>query len=398
MPQLAPRMFKARPSSIMQVVEKTNKLKAEGKSIISFSIGVPNFLPAQHVYDAAHKAIDNDPGIYQPNRGTPALVKAFLTWLENEGLGGYTDKNVCAGIGAKDLLWKAMYAVLQPGDEVIIPTPYWTTYLDITDILEAKAVLLPCGPEQNYKLKPEQIAAAVTPKTKMILLNNPSNPTGMVYTPAEIDALAAELVKHDIWVLADDIYSRLMFDGLEYKHVTQSEPKLRDRTILLQSASKIYGMPGWRIGMLAAPEALATAIVNLNSNGITNLPHVCMEAAVAAYTGPQDFTFARRDEFAQKRDQVLAAMTTCKGVNCPKPQGAFYVFPDISCTFGKSHNGVTIHNDVDFCNLLLEHAGVAVVPGSAFGEPKAIRISYACKPADLAEGLKRWTDFFAALQ
>lgn len=398
MPQLAPRMHKARPSSIMQVVEKTNKLKAAGHNIISFSIGVPNFLPAEHVYQAAHKAVDNDPGIYQPNRGTPALVKAFLAWLENEGLGGYTDKNVCAGIGAKDLLWKAMYAVLQPGDEVLIPTPYWTTYLDIADILEAKGVLLPCGADQDYKLRPEQIAKAITPKTKMILLNNPSNPTGMVYTPEEIDAIAAELVKHDIWVLSDDIYSRLMFDGLEYKHVTQSQPALRDRTILLQSVSKIYGMPGWRIGMLAAPEALATAVLNLNSNGITNLPHVCMEAAVAAYTGPQEFTLVHRDEFAHKRNQVLKALAECKGVNCPVPQGAFYVFPDISCTFGKSHKGIMINNDVDFCNLLLEHAGVAVVPGSAFGEPKAIRISYACKPAELTEGLKRWTQFFSELE
>lgn len=398
MPTLAPRMFKARPSSIMQVVEKTNALKAAGRHIISFSIGVPNFLPAQHVYDAAHQAVDNDPGIYQPNRGTKELVNAFIAWLDREGLGVYTAKNICAGMGAKDLLWKAMYACLQPGDEVLIPTPYWTTYLDIADILEATPVLLPCGPEQNYKLRPAQITEAITPRTKMILLNNPSNPTGMVYTPEEIDAIAAVLVKYDIWVVSDDIYSRLMFDGLAYKHVTQSQPALRDRTILLQSVSKIYGMPGWRIGMLAAPEALATAIVNLNSNGITHPPHVCMEAAVAAYTGPQEFTLVHRDDFAQKRTQVLQALAGCVGVHCPIPQGAFYVFPDISCTFGKSHKGVVIKNDVDFCTLLLEQAGVAVVPGSAFGEPKAVRISYACSPTDLAEGLKRWTTFFSELE
>jgi aspartate aminotransferase len=395
--KLAERMGRAKASAIMLVAEKAKKLKAEGRDIISFSIGVPNFLPGEHVYAAARESLAKDSGSYGSNRGPDALLDAFLKHLRAGGLDGYERSNVVSGVGAKHVLFNVMYALLDEGDEILIPTPYWTSYLDIADILNAKATLLYCGPEQNYKLTPAQLREALKSKPKAILFNNPSNPTGMVYDHAEVRALADVLVESETWIISDDIYNRMIFDGLGYAHLVKARPELRDRTILLDSISKTYGMPGWRVGMVAAPAEVAQALVNLNSNAITNLPEVVNAAAVAAFNGPQDVPEQKCREFQGKRDEVMAALAAIPGVRCPKPQGAFYVFPDVSCAFGKSHAGKRIGNDVEFCNALLDAKGVACVPGSAFGEPRAIRISYTCPSAQLTDGLKRIQDFFAEL-
>jgi len=399
MPQLAARMSRAKPSAIMVVADKAKKLKAAGRDIISFSIGVPNFLPGDHVYAAAHDALKHDSGQYGSNRGPDALLDAFLKHLREGGFDGYERKNLAAGVGAKQVLFNLMYALLDEGDEILIPTPYWTSYVDIADILGAKVTLLQCPPEQNYKLTPAQLEAAIKPSTKLLLFNNPSNPTGMVYTPEEVQALADVLVKHkNLWVLSDDIYNRMIFDGLPYAHLVKARPELRERVVLIDSISKTYGMPGWRCGMIAAPEVVAQSQVTLNSNHITNLPEVVTAAATAAFDGPQDVPVAKRADFQNRRDEVMAALAAIPGVRCPKPQGAFYAFPDISVAFGRKHGTTPIANDVDFCNALLDAKGVACVPGSAFGEPRAIRISYTCKPAELTDGLKRVQDFFAELK
>lgn len=395
--KLAERMGRAKPSAIMLVAEKAKKLKAEGRDIISFSIGVPNFLPGDHVYTAARDSLAKDSGSYGSNRGPDALLDAFLKHLQEGGFEGYERKHLATGIGAKQVLFNVMYALLNEGDEILIPTPYWTSYLDIADILGARSKLLYCSPEQHYKLTAAQLEAAITPETKVLLFNNPSNPTGMVYTHEEVRALADVLVKHKIWVISDDIYNRMIFDGLGYAHLVKARPELKDRVILIDSLSKTYGMPGWRMGFVAGPVEVAQAIVTLNSNHITNVPEVVNAAAVAALTGPQDVPIQKNKEFEAKRDLVMAALAKCPGVVCPKPQGAFYVFPDISVSFGKSHQGRPIQNDVDFCNLLLDAKGVACVPGSAFGEPRAIRISYTCPSAQLPDGLNRIVEFFAEL-
>lgn len=395
--KLAERMGRAKPSAIMAVAEKAKKLKAEGRDIISFSIGVPNFLPGDHVYQAARAAVDHDSGTYGSNRGPEALLDAFIGHLEQGGLHGYTRENIATGVGAKQVLFNVMYALLDEGDEILIPTPYWTSYVDIADILGAKTKLLHCGPEQNYKLTAAQLTAAIGPNTRALLFNNPSNPTGMVYNEAEIQALADALVQHQVWIISDDIYNRMIFDGTPYAHLLKARPELRDRLILIDSLSKTYGMPGWRLGFLAGPAAIAQAIVTLNSNHITNLPEVVNKAGVAALTGSQDIPAQKCREFQAKRDEVMAVMNSINGVHCPLPGGAFYVFPDISAAFGKRHQQSLISNDVDFCNALLESKGVAVVPGSAFGEPRAIRISYTCKPAELSEGLRRFAEFFTEL-
>ncbi|PPJ42020.1 MULTISPECIES: pyridoxal phosphate-dependent aminotransferase [unclassified Pseudoxanthomonas] len=400
MPLLARRIGRAKPSAIMAVAEKAKKLKAEGRDIISFSIGVPNFLPGDHVYQAARDALAKDSGQYGSNRGTDALLDAFLQHIEALGLTGYTRANVSTGIGAKHILYNLAESLLDEGDTIVYPSPYWTTYADIADIVNAKAVPLPCPASQDYKLTPAQLDEALTIHTpKVFLFNNPSNPTGMVYTREEVAALADVLVKHpETWIVTDDIYNRMLFDGLAYTNFVQARPELRDRTVFVDSLSKTYGMPGWRVGFMAGPEVVAKALTTMNSNHITNVPEVVTAAAIAALTGPQDVPVAKNAEFQAKRDQVLAAMEAIPGVVCPRPQGAFYVFPDISCAFGKSHEGVKIENDVDFCNALLEAKGVACVPGSAFGEPRALRISYTCPTPQLAPGLQRFQEFFAELK
>ncbi|MDE3210778.1 MAG: aminotransferase class I/II-fold pyridoxal phosphate-dependent enzyme, partial [Pseudomonadota bacterium] len=258
--------------------------------------------------------------------------------------------------------------------------------------------VLHCGPEQNYKLTPAQLDAALARRPKVFLFNNPSNPTGMIYSGEEIAALAEVLVRHpETWIVTDDIYNSMVFDGIGYHNFVFARPELRQRLVFVDSLSKTYGMPGWRVGLVAGPEPVAKALTTLNSNHITSLPEVISAAAVAALAGPQEVPQARCLEFAGKRDIVVAALSAIPGVVCPRPQGAFYAFPDVSVAFGRSHHGVRIGNDVDFCAALLDATGVACVPGSAFGEPRAMRISYTCPTAQLRPGLDRIAGFFAEL-
>ena len=398
MPQLAQRIGRAKPSAIMAVAEKAKALKAAGRDIISFSIGVPNFLPGPHVYAAAGEALSKDSGQYGVNRGADALLDAFLAHIARAGLTGYTRAHVATGIGAKHMLYNLAEALLDEGDTIAFAVPYWTTYQDIADIVNAKTLHLHCPASQNYKITPAQLDAALQQKPKVFLFNNPNNPTGMVYSKDEIAALADVLVKYpDTWVIADDIYHRMVFDGIGYHNFVNARPELRDRVVFVDSLSKTYGMPGWRVGFIAGPEPVAKAIATLNSNHITNIPEVVTAAAIAALSGPQDVPEQKNREFEAKRDVVRAAMEAIPGVVCPRPQGAFYVFPDISCAFGKKHGDAAIGDDVDFCNVLLEAKGVACVPGSAFGAPNSLRISYTCPSAQLPEGLKRIQEFFAEL-
>lgn len=401
MPSLARRMGKAKPSAIMLIAEKSRALKAQGRDVIGFSIGVPNFLPGEHVYAAARDALTHDSGQYGPGRGPDALLDAFLAHLQRSGLTGYTRSNLCVGIGAKQVLYNLSEALLDPGDTIAFPAPYWTTYVDMAEIVGAQSMPLPCPAEQNYKLTPVQLDAALAKKPKVFLFNNPSNPTGMVYHRDEIAALAEVLMRHpDTWIVLDDIYNRMVFDGVGYHNVLHFQPELRERTIVVDSLSKTYGMPGWRVGLCAGPERVAKALATLNSNHITSLPEVVTAAATAALAGPQDVPEAKCAEFAKKRDVVLAALAKISGVICPRPEGAFYAFPDISVAFGRTHtaSGLQIGSDVDFCNALLESKSVACVPGSAFGEPRAMRISYACSDVQLQEGLRRIQEFFAELR
>ena len=288
MPQFASRLGRAKPSAIMQVAEKAKRLKAEGRDIISFSIGVPNFLPGEHVYAAAREALECDSGQYGSNRGSDALLDAFLAHLAEIGLTGYTRANLATGIGAKHVIYNLCEALLDEGDTIAFPVPYWTSYVDIAEILNAKIDLLPCPAEQDYKLTPAQLDAALAKKPRVFLFNNPSNPTGMVYSKDEIAALADVIARHpDTWVITDDIYNRMVFDGVGYHNFVHARPELRDRVIFIDSLSKTYGMPGWRVGFMAGPESVAKAVVTMNSNHITSLPEVITAAAIAALSGPR---------------------------------------------------------------------------------------------------------------
>ncbi len=399
MPQLAKRMGRAKPSAIMLVADKAKQLKADGRDIISFSIGVPNFLPGDHVYAAAREALQHDSGQYGSNRGAEALLDAFLAHIEAIGLTGYSRANCATGVGAKHILYNLAEALLDEGDGFAFATPYWTSYVDIGEILNADIQLLPCGPAQDYKLTPAQLDAALARKPKLFLFNNPNNPTGMVYSRDEIGALADVIAKYpDTWIITDDIYNRMVFDGVGYHNFVHLRPELRDQVIFVDSLSKTYGMPGWRAGFMAGPEVVAEAVAIMNSNHITSLPEIVTAAAVAALSGPQDVPTAKNAQFQAKRDQVMAVLDAIPGLVCPKPQGAFYAFPDISVAYGKSHGDTRIGNDVDFCNALLEAKGVACVPGSAFGEPRSMRISYTCPTPQLAPGLQRIQEFFSELK
>jgi len=397
---LAERMSRAKPSAIMAVAEKAKQLKAQGRDVISFSIGVPNFLPGQHVYDAAAAALQTDSGQYGSNRGPDALLDAFIEHMRQIGLTGYERRNCVTGDGAKHVLYNLFEALLNEGDAISFPVPYWTSYFDIAEIVGARVALIPASAEQNYKITPQQLDEALANKPKVFLFNNPSNPTGMVYDESEVAALAAVLVKYpDTWIIMDDIYNRLLFDGLKYTNFVLVRPELRDRAVFVDSLSKTYGMPGWRLGFAAGPESIINAVVTLNSNHITSVNEMVNAAGIAALTGPQDVPLQKCAEFASKRDQVMTVMNAIPGVVCPRPQGAFYAFPDISCAFGKTHqpSGRTIGNDLDCCTALLDEKNVACIPGSAFGEPRSMRISYTCPTAQLQPGLDRVKEFFAEL-
>ena len=398
MPKLAARTGRAKPSAIMVIADTARQLKADGKDVVNFSIGVPNFLPGGHVYAAVRDWMPRDSGGYGTNRGAPALLDAIVAHYKQSGLDGYTRANVTVGIGAKQVLYNLCEALLDEGDEIVFPAPYWTSYVDIAEILDARTTILQCPPEQHYKLTPAQLDKALASNPKVFLFNNPSNPTGMVYTRDEIAALAEVLVRHpDTWIITDDIYNRLVFDGIGYHNFVQVKPELRARTFIMDSLSKTYGMPGWRVGFVAGPEDGVKALVTLNSNHITCLPEITEVAAIAALTGPQDVPNAKREDFSKRRDEVVSALLAIPGVKCPRPQGAFYAFPDISVAFGKTHKGSKIANDVDLCKALLEDKFVATVPGSAFGEPRSLRISYTCAPEQLKKGLQRIQEFFAEL-
>lgn len=400
---LAERMSVVQPSAIIKVASKARELKAAGQDVISLSIGVPGFTPPPHVYAAAHAAVDSDSGDYLPGRGTAALVDAFRKSLEARGF-GYAENEVCAQVGGKGALFNLLLALVNAGDEVIIPAPYWASYPEMVKIVGGVPVTPLGDAAHHYKILPHQLAAALTAKTKMVIFNNPSNPTGMLYTPDEVAALAKILaVRPDVWIVSDDIYDRLVFDerdapGGRAAQLMDTVPELKQRMAIVQSVSKTYGMPGWRVGMVAAPKAVIDALLTLTSQSFTNLPAVPMAAAAAAMSGPQDFLEPQKARLLKQRDITMAALGEM-GLECPMPEGAFYAFPQIKSCYGKSTaGGKLVKDDVAFCELLLEEALVAVVPGGAFGDAGAIRISYAGKESELVEGLKRMAAWIGELK
>jgi aspartate aminotransferase len=399
MPPLADRMATLKPSAIIRMAQRANDLKAAGEKIASLSIGVPGFTPPEYVYKAAAKAIGQDTGEYLPGRGSKGLLEAFIASQAEKGF-MYDMHEVCAQPGGKGGLFNLLLALVNPGDRVLIPAPYWTSYPEMIKLAGGVPLTPHAGPEQGYKLTARQLEAQLGDDVTMMIFNNPSNPTGMVYTRDELKSIAAVLKKYpDLWIISDDIYDRLIFSGQERAaHLLDVAPELRDRTVIVQSVSKTYGMPGWRVGLLAGPQPVISALVDMASQSFTNLPAVPMAAAEAALKGGLKFLAPQLKRLQKHRDLTLAALEKIS-LPCPTPEGAFYVFPRIDACLGKtSADGSKINTDEDFCKALLEEQKVAAVPGGTFGDPKAIRLSYAGNEETLKTGLAGLEKFVKGLK
>ncbi len=396
---LSDTLARVKPSPTIAVSTKAQALKAEGKDVIGLGAGEPDFDTPLHIRDAAKRALDAGKTRYTAVDGIPELKAAICAkFLKENGL-TYTPAQVSVGTGGKQILYNALMATCNPGDEVIIPAPYWVSYPDMVLLAGGTPVTVECGIETSFKLTPEQLEAAITPKTKWFIFNSPSNPTGAGYTRAELKALTDVLMRHpQVWVMTDDMYEHLVFDDFEFCTPAEVEPGLYDRTLTCNGVSKAYAMTGWRIGYAAGPVALIKAMGTIQSQSTSNPCSVSQYAALEALSGPQEFLADWRRVFQRRRDLVVGMLNEAKGIRCPKPEGAFYVYPDIAGCIGKATPaGTLISNDEVFATALLEETGVAVVFGAAFGLSPNFRISYATSDEVLREACSRIQRFCATL-
>ena len=396
---VADRLQRVKPSPTIAVSMKAAELKAAGKDVIGLGAGEPDFDTPQNIKDAAKRAIDAGDTKYTAVDGTPALKKAIGAKFERENGLKYAANQITVGTGGKQVLYNALMATLNPGDEVIVPAPYWVSYPDMVILAEGTPVEVACSENQNFKLTPEALEAAITPKTKWVILNSPSNPTGAAYSAADLKALADVLLRHPhVWIMTDDMYEHLLYDDFKFATIAQVEPKLYDRTLTVNGVSKAYCMTGWRIGYAGGPAALVKAMQAIQSQSTSNPSSVSQAAAVEALNGPNGFIAEHNKAFVERRNMVVAMLNEAKGLRCPMPDGAFYVFPSCAGTIGrKTPDGKTIKTDTDFVTYLLESAGVAVVQGSAFGLAPYFRISYATSSEALREACTRIQKACAAL-
>jgi aspartate aminotransferase len=396
----AQRLDRISPSQTIAMSAKARALKAEGRDIISLSAGEPDFDTPQFIKDAAIAAIQRGETKYTDVSGTMELRKAVCAkFLRDSGI-VYRPEEIIVSTGGKQVIFNALLATIDAGDEAIIPAPCWVSYPDIVQLAEGKPVIVPCGQNQGFKMTPEQLEAAITPRTKWLILNSPCNPTGAAYTRDELKALAEVLLRHpDVWVFTDDIYDKLTYDGMKPTTLVEVEPRLRERTVTMNGCSKAYAMTGWRIGFAGAPVALAKAMDKLQSQSTSNPSTISQAAAVAALTGPEDSVEAMRVVYQRRRDLVVEMLNAAPGIRCHKPEGAFYVFPSVHGCLGKtSAGGRAITTDEDFVLALLEEQGVAAVHGAAFMFPGHFRISYATDDASLTEACTRIQKFCAGLR
>ena len=398
--QLSDAVNRVQPSATIAVSNKAMELKRAGIDVIGLGAGEPDFDTPDNIKEAAIKAIRDGKTKYTPVDGIPELKDAICAKFERENGLSYKPAQVSVAPGGKPVIFNAFVATLNPGDEVIIPAPYWVSYPEMAIICGATPVSVDCGPNQNYKMTPEALEAAITPKTKWLILNSPSNPTGAAYTKAELRGLADVLLKHPhVWILTDDMYEHLVYDGFEYWTIAQVEPGLYDRTLTMNGVSKAYSMTGWRIGYAAGPEKLIGAMRKVMSQSTSNPCSISQWASVEALNGPQEFLAGRNDVFKKRRDLVVAGLNQAAGLHCPTPEGAFYVYPSCAGAIGlTTPKGVLIENDEIFATELLQDEAVAVVFGAAFGMSPAFRISYATSDDALTEAMVRIQRFCAGLK
>ena len=397
---IAERLGRISPSQTIAISTKARALQAAGRDIISLSAGEPDFDTPDNVKQAAIRAIENGETRYTDVAGTLKLRQAISRKFKRDSGIDYAPEEIIVSTGGKQVIYNAMVATLNPGDEVIIPSPCWVSYPDIVALADGTPVIVPCGQNNGFKLRAEDLEAAITPRTKWFMLNNPCNPTGAAYSAEELRPICDVLLRHpDVWVFTDDIYDKLAYDGFRPATVVQVEPKLRDRTLTMNGMSKAYAMTGWRLGYAGAPLALTKAMDKLQSQSTSNASSITQAAAVEALEGPQDFIDTMVDAYMGRRDVVVEMLNGCPGLNCHKPEGAFYVYPSVHGCIGKtSRGGVAITDDEAFVTALLEEEGVAAVHGAAFMFPGHFRISYATDTDSLREACTRIRRFCEGLR
>jgi aspartate aminotransferase len=397
---VADRLDRISPSLTIAMTAKARALKAAGRDVIGLSAGEPDFDTPRNIKDAAIAAIERGETKYTDVAGTLELRRAVCARFKADHGVDFAPEEILVATGGKQVIFDALLATIGPGDEAVIPAPCWVSYPDIVELAEGKPVIVPCGENQGFKMRPEQLEAAITPRTKWLILNNPSNPTGAAYDAAEMKALTDVLLRHpDVWVFTDDIYNKLTYGGFRPATVLEVEPRLRSRTVTMNGCSKAYAMTGWRIGYAAAPVHLIKAMDKLQSQSTSNTSSISQAAAVEALSGPQNSIDLMRDAYQRRRDLVVEMLNAAPGIRCHKPEGAFYVFPSMQGCVGKtSAGGARIETDEEFCNALLDEAGVACVHGTAFMFPGHFRISYATSDAVLTEACGRIQRFCAGLR
>ncbi|MCX7374915.1 MAG: pyridoxal phosphate-dependent aminotransferase [Alphaproteobacteria bacterium] len=399
MPALADRLneFKVSASVIMGV--KARELAAQGIKVISLNAGEPDFPTPDHAIEAAHQAALRGDTKYPPQDGTPALKAAVQRKFKRDNNLDYALDEIIIGNGGKQIIFNALMASVNPGEEVVIPAPYWISYAEIAKVPGGVPVLVTCPQNNGFKLRPEDLEAAITPNTKWVMLNFPNNPTGAACSRAEMQAIADVLLRHPhVFVMTDDMYEHLVYDGFEFCTIAEVEPRLKDRVLTVNGVSKTYAMTGWRVGFCGGPKALIKGMNNMQGQVTSGVSGISQAAAVAALDGPQELVRERAAEYRARRDLVVEMLNAAPGIACHKPEGAFYVFPSIAGCIGKtSKGGRKIATDTDFALALLEENHVAVVQGSAYGMSPYIRISYAADTATLTDACTRIQEFCRAL-
>jgi aspartate aminotransferase len=398
---LSETLKRIKPSPTIAVTDKARALKQAGKNVIGLGAGEPDFDTPDNIKQAAMKAIESGRASkYTAVDGIPELKAAISRKFKRENNLDYKPSQIIVGTGGKQVLYNALMATLNPGDEVVIPAPYWVSYPDMVLLAGGTPVEVMTTMADGFKMKPEALEKAITPQTKWIIFNSPSNPTGAAYTHAELKAITDVLLRHpQVWVMTDDMYEHLVYDDFKFSSPAEVEPALYDRTLTINGTSKAYCMTGWRIGYAGGDEKLIKAMAMLQSQSTSNPAAVSQWAAVEALDGPQDFIPKHNKIFKERRDLCVSMLNQANGIQCPRPEGAFYVYPSCAGTIGKTTAaGKKLGNDEDFVTELLEAEGVAVVQGSAFGLGPAFRISYATKTEDLEEACRRIQRFCGNLK
>lgn len=387
--KLAKRIGRVQPSPTIAIDTKAKAMKAEGIDVIGFGAGEPDFDTPEHIKAAAIAALKEGKTKYTPVGGINELKDAIIAKLKRDNGLSYTRDEIITSCGGKHSLYNIAQVLLEAGDEVIIPAPYWVSYPDQVLLNDAKPVIVPTQEKNGFKITPIELKEAITPKTKAFVLNSPSNPTGAAYSRKDLEALTEILLQHDIIVISDEIYEKILYDGFEFVSIAQLGEEIKKRTIIVNGASKVFSMTGWRMGFAAGPKEIISAMTKLQGQVTTNINSITQWAVAAAYNGPQEFLKEWVGEFQKRRDYILQRLNGLPGVHCFKPQGAFYVFPNFSSYLGKKVKDKMINTDNELCDYLLDQARVACVAGSGFGAPGFIRFSYATSMNNIREGLDR---------